>query len=119
MTLERTMLGSACVLTPKRNLTGGEETRLLAEAIDEVTASGVRKVVVDLGKISWANSMGLAGLQRARLLCNERDASLVLARVGTRIKNLLLTTRLVFLFDTFETIEEVVAERDEKSVSAS
>jgi anti-anti-sigma factor len=112
MTLERTMFGNVCVLTPKRNLTGGEETRLLADAINEVTANGVTKVVIDLGKISWANSMGLAGLQRARLACTDRDASLVLARVGTRIKNLMLTTRLVILFDTFETVEEAVAAQE-------
>jgi anti-anti-sigma factor len=106
------MLGNVCVLTPKRNLTGGEETRVLAQAIDEVTASGVTKVVVDLGKISWANSMGLAGLQRARLVCNDRNAWFVLARVGTRIKNLMLTTRLVILFDTFDTLEEAVAAQE-------
>ena len=109
MTLERTMLGGVCVLTPKRNLTGGEETRDLTNAVDEVTADGATKVVVDLGRISWVNSMGLASLQRVRLICSGRGIPFVLTCVGERIRNLMLTTRLVILFDTFETLEEALA----------
>ena len=109
MAIERAIIGSVCVLTPKKNLTGGEETRLLTAAVDDVTVGGVAEVVVDLGKITWVNSMGLAGLQRARLACASRDASFRLACVGGRIKNLLVTTRLVMLFDTFETLEEALA----------
>jgi anti-anti-sigma factor len=108
MTLDRSMRGDVCVLAPKKNLTGGEETRFLTDTIDQITAGGVTKVVIDLGKISWVNSMGLAGLQRARLICINRGASFRLARVGSRIRNLLLTTRLVILFDSFETLEEAV-----------
>ena len=107
--LERSIMGNTYLLTPKKNLTGGDETRILNEAIDEATADGATIVVVDLAKISWVNSMGLAGLQRARLACASRGASFRLACVGGRIKNLLLTTRLVILFDTFETLEEALA----------
>jgi anti-anti-sigma factor len=112
MTLDRSMIGDVCVLTPKRNLTGGEETRSLTGAIDETTRGGVAKVVVDLGKINWVNSMGLAGLQRARLTCVDRSASFALANVGGRIKNLMLTTRLVILFDTFETLDQALAAQE-------
>ncbi len=112
MTLERTMLGGVCVLTPKRNLTGGEETRDLTNAVDEVTAGGAAKVVIDLGRISWVNSMGLASLQRVRLICSGRDVPFAMACVGGRIKNLMLTTRLVILFDTYESVEEAVASHE-------
>lgn len=112
MTLDRSMIGDVCVLTPKRNLTGGDETRALTDAIEETVRSDVNKVVVDLGRISWVNSMGLAGMQRARLTCVHHDASLALANVGGRIKNLMLTTRLVILFDTFDSLEEAVAAQE-------
>ena len=115
MTYERSMINDVCVLTPKRNLTGGEETRFLTNAVDEVIAGGVTKVVIDLGKISWVNCMGLAGLQRARLACVNREAAFALANVGGRIKNLMLTTRLVILFDTFETLEEALAAQESTS----
>ncbi len=115
MTLERTMLGGVCVLTPKRNLTGGSETRDLTTAVDEATAGGATKVVIDLGRIDWVNSMGLASLQRIRLRCNEYAVPFALAHVGGRIKNLMLTTRLVILFDTYETLEEALAAQESPS----
>lgn len=109
MPLDRSMIGDVCVLAPKKNLTGGQETQLLTATVDEITAGGVHKVIVDLGKVAWVNSMGLAGLQRARLLCAGRGAAFTLAHVDDRIKNLLVTTRLVILFDSFNTVEEAIA----------
>jgi anti-anti-sigma factor len=106
------MINDVCVLTPKKNLTGGEETRALTDAVEEITVGGVTKVVIDFGKISWVNSMGLAGLQRARLACVSRGAAFALASVGGRIKNLMLTTRLVILFDTYETLDEALAAQE-------
>ncbi len=115
MTLERTMLAGVCVLTPKRNLTGGDETRELTHAVDEATIDGATKVIVDLARIEWVNSMGLAALQRIRLTCGSRGVPFRLACVGQRIKNLMLTTRLVILFDTFETLEEALASHESAS----
>jgi anti-sigma B factor antagonist len=112
MVFDRSMINDVCVLTPKKNLTGGDETRALTDAVEAVTAEGVSKLIIDLGKINWVNSMGLAGLQRARLACVNRGAAFALANVGGRIKNLMLTTRLVILFDTFETLDEALAAQE-------
>lgn len=116
MNLERTMVGGVCVLTPRRNLTGGNETRDLMDAVDEATSGVSTGIVIDLKRISWMNSMGLASLQRIRLTCSERGIPLTMSCVGQRIKNLMLTTRLVILFDTFETLEEALAAHDSSHV---
>ena len=109
MTIERTIQSGFHIIIPRRNLTGGEETDDLANAVRDAIASGADRVVVDLGRISWVNSMGLAALQRIRLACIEAGVSIGLARVAERIRNLMLTTRLVFLFDTYETLDGAVA----------
>lgn len=108
MTTERTIQNGVYVITPRRNLTGGGETYDLTDAVRDVIAAGATRVVVDLGRISWVNSMGLAALQRVRLTCIEGGVPIGLARVAERIRNLMLTTRLVFLFDTYETLDEAV-----------
>ena len=108
MTIERTILNGVLVITPRRNLTGGNETAELTGAVREAIESGATSVVIDLGRISWVNSMGLAALQRMRLTCVDRGVAIGLSRVGQRIRNLMLTTRLVFLFDTYETLDEAL-----------
>ena len=109
MTFDRANVGDVLVLTPKKNLVGKDETQELLAAIDEVAAKGNPKVVVDLGKINYVNSVGLGSLVRARTTCVNRQGSFRLARVGDRINAIFLVTKLVLIFDTFETVEEAVA----------
>jgi anti-sigma B factor antagonist len=109
MTFEHTTVGDVHVLTPKKNLLGQEETLSLVGVIDEVAGRGAPKIVVDLGKISWVNSTGLGSLVRMRTTCHNRGGWFKLARVGERINSILMVTKLVLVFDTFETVEEAVA----------
>jgi len=109
MTFDRTVVGDVTVLAPKKNLVGKDETQELLAAIDEVAAKGTPKVVVDLGKISYVNSVGLGSLVRARASCANRQGWFRLARVGDRINAIFLVTKLVLIFDTFETVEEAVS----------
>jgi len=114
MTFDRSVVGDVHVLTPKKNLMGREETQDLLAAIEEVAAKGTPKIVVDLGKISYLNSVGLGSLVRARTSCVNRQGWFRVARVGDRIGQIFLVTKLVLVFDTFDTIEEAIAGESKK-----
>lgn len=109
MKLDRSVAGDVHIFTPDKNLMGGSETEALLLAVDEVAAAGTPKIVFDLGKISYMNSTGLGSLVKANATCVNRQGWLRVARVGTRIKNLLLVTKLIFALDTYETVEEALA----------
>ena len=109
MTFEHTTIGDVHVLTPKKNLQGQDETLALTGVINEVASKGAPKIVVDFGKISWVNSIGLGSLVGMRTTCTNRGGWFRLARVGERINTILLVTKLVLIFDTYETVEEAVA----------
>ena len=109
MTFDTCIINDVHVLTPRKNLVGGDETTSLAVAVAELAANGVPRVVVDLGKIEWVNSLGIEGLLKARRTCVDRQGWFRLARVGQRIENILLITKLVLVFDTFETVEQAVS----------
>jgi anti-anti-sigma factor len=97
------------VLTPHRELMGGNETRELREAVEEILAAGVPKIVVDLGNISWMNSLGVASLVATHVSCIKRGGWLRVARVGRRIHDIFLVTHLVRILDTYDTVEEALA----------
>jgi anti-sigma B factor antagonist len=109
MSLDRSTVGDVHVLTPKKNLLGGQETQALLAAVDEVAGKGDPRIVVDLGKISYLNSVGLGSLVKANTSCINRQGWLRIARVGTKIKNLFIVTKLTFVFDTYDSVEEAVA----------
>ena len=108
MSLEIAVMDNVHVLTPIHNLAGGDETEELKAVVGTLSTAGVCRVVVDLGKISWVSSLGISGLIRARKTCIDRGGWLRLARAGDRIDNVILTSQLTTLFDTFDTIEEAV-----------
>lgn len=108
MTLEIEKRGEIHVLTPRRDLSGGDETRELERAIKEIVDQGPPQIVVDLGKVSYINSTGLGSLVAAHTSCKNREGWLRLARTGKRIKNLFLITKLAFVFETFESVDDAL-----------
>lgn len=107
MQLDKSVVDGVHVLTPKKDLMGGPETRDLEEAIEAVESESPR-VVVDLGRISFINSTGLGSLIAAHLRCQKRNGWLRIARPSRRIKNVFLITRLSFELNTFDSVEDAL-----------
>lgn len=108
MSLDIEKRGTVQVLTPKKDLSGGEETRELERAIQEIIQRETPQIVVDLGRVSYINSAGLGSLVAAHTSCRNRQGWMRLARTGKRIKNLFLITKLAFVFETFDSVDEAV-----------
>jgi anti-anti-sigma factor len=108
MNLERHVVGDIHVLTPRKGLMGGDETRELSSAIQEIVATPAPKIVVDLGKVSFLNSTGLGALVAGHVSCKNRQGWFRVARTTKRIDNLFLITKLAFVFETFDTVEEAL-----------
>ncbi|HEX6789938.1 MAG TPA: STAS domain-containing protein [Candidatus Krumholzibacteria bacterium] len=108
MTFEQKTVGDVLVLTPRKNLVGGDETNELLTAIERVAAAGPARVVMDLGEINFVSSLGVGLLRKASISCRESGGWLRLARIAKIIENTLLVTGLIIYFETFETVDEAV-----------
>jgi anti-sigma B factor antagonist len=108
MTLKSRRVGDDHVLTPTRGLVGGKETTELMAAADPIVAQGTPHIVVDLGEIDFVGSMGMSALVKIHTSCITRGGWLRLARISRRIHDALEITRLIMVFDTFDTIEEAI-----------
>ncbi|MFC1492757.1 STAS domain-containing protein, partial [candidate division KSB1 bacterium] len=69
---------------------------------------GIKKIVMDLGKVKWMNSTGLGALIESRRLITDKDGLLKLAAVAEKIKSLLIITQILNLFETYETADRAV-----------
>lgn len=108
MTLKKRQIGDVYVLTLQKDLRGGRETDDLSAAITEIVTTGVPKIVVDLGDITWMSSMGLSALARGYVSCKNRQGWLRLARMTKKIDDLFLITKFTLVFETFSTVEEAL-----------
>ncbi|NOY58799.1 MAG: STAS domain-containing protein [Calditrichaeota bacterium] len=108
MQIKDQMQGDVAIIELKGKLMGGSETMEIHEKVKELISKDVKKVVIDLGKVSWMNSTGLGALMGSMTSLRHVDGDLKLARVTEKVKSLFMVTKLITIFDTFESIDEAV-----------
>jgi anti-sigma B factor antagonist len=109
MALKEQMYGDVAVIELKGKLMGGPETNEIHMKIKELVSNGVKKVVADIGKVTWMNSTGLGALMGAMTSLRNANGDLKLAKITEKVESLFVITKLVTIFDTFDTVEQAVA----------
>ncbi|MBN1155677.1 STAS domain-containing protein [candidate division KSB1 bacterium] len=109
MTLKEKELGNITVLELSGKIMGGPDATSLNEKLHELIEKGKTKVVADLTKVSWMNSSGLGILIGGLTTMRNNNGDLKLANVTDRIQSLLMITKLITVFETFNTLDEAVA----------
>jgi anti-sigma B factor antagonist len=108
MAIKEKIEGDIALLTISGKLMGGNETKEITEKVKSLLDDGIRKIVMDLGKVKWMNSTGLGALIESRRLITEKEGVLKLAAVAEKIKSLLIITQILNLFETYETADRAV-----------
>lgn len=101
--------GSVTVIEPKGKITIGEGDVLLRDEITKLLAEGKKKLVLDLGGVSYMDSAGVGELVSVYTSVKNRGGELKLSCLTRKIKDLLAITQLMTIFDTYETTQEGIA----------
>jgi anti-sigma B factor antagonist len=97
------------VLMPKGKIMGGPDAGAVKERLHQLIDEGKKKVVVDLSGVSWMNSSGLGILIGGLTTMRNASGDLKLAGTTDKVQNLLMVTKLITIFDSYDTVEEAVA----------
>ncbi len=100
--------GDISVLTLKGKLMGGPETQAVHERIKELVEDKINKVVIDLGKVKWMNSSGLGMMMGALTTLKNANGELKLANVTDKVQSLFMITKLITIFQTYESVDEAI-----------
>jgi len=93
------------ILEPHGRLTI-ETTHYFRRAIARRIDQGWNRLIVDIQNIDYIDSAGLGALVYAYTSCKRRGTRLVLVRVFGKNRELLTLTRLLTVFDVYETTLE-------------
>lgn len=96
------------VLELDSKIMGGPDATAINDKLHELVESKRINVVADLAKVDWMNSSGLGILISGLTTIRNAGGDLKLAAVTERIKSLLMITKLLSIFDTFDTVEEAI-----------
>ena len=95
----------------------GEESKSLRILVKELLDTS-RQIVLDLGDVTHIDSGGLGTLVALYASARKAGGDIKLAHIGNHTRELLQITRLVTLFEVFDTVEDAIASF-EKAVAAT
>jgi anti-sigma B factor antagonist len=104
---ERTV-SDVTVLDLKGKMTLGEGDELLKDKINSMLASGKKKLVLNLEGVPYIDSAGLGEIVRTYTTVSRQGGSLKLLNLTKRIEDLLSITKLLTVFETFDTEAEAI-----------
>jgi anti-sigma B factor antagonist len=87
----------------------GEESNALREKVKSMVAEGKKKIVLNMDGITFIDSAGLGTLVAAHHSAKGQGSSLRLCHLGTKFQEVLQITKLMTIFDVYNTEAEAVA----------
>ncbi len=110
MQIQERMAGDVTVITVTGDITlnkGGDI--LLKDKINSLLQQGNKKVLLDLGAVSYVDSAGLGQLVHVHTTTTHHGGQLKLLNLSKRLTDLLVVTKLATVFDSYENEQEALA----------
>ncbi len=98
----------AVVIEISGNVMGGPEAAEFSEKIKSLIAEGKKKIVVDLADVKFMNSSGLGMMISGLTSVKNGGGAMKLACVTEKIHSLLMITKLISIFETYDSVDEAV-----------
>src|SRR5258707_13379780 len=97
------------VVTMDGRIVLGEESQALRQKLKSLIAEGNKKIILNMDNIKYIDSAGLGILIAAHVGAKLQGASLILSNLGTKFQEILQITKLVTVFQVFNTEAAAVA----------
>jgi len=108
MKIKTTEKYEAVVLELKGNVMGGDDTKEFNEVLHKLIDAGKTRIVLDLGGVKFMNSSGLGMLIGGLTTMKKAEGHLKLAKVTEKIESLLIITKLIKIFESFDSVDDAV-----------
>ena len=100
--------GGVVILELSGKIMGGPDATLLNDKLHELIEVDKTKIVANLKGVNWMNSSGLGILIGGLTTMRNSGGDLKLANITDRIQSLLMITKLLTVFESFDTIDQAI-----------
>ena len=101
--LNTRQVGDVSVIDVSGRITLGEGSSTLRDALRGLVAQGQKKILLNLGEVTYIDSSGIGELVSAFTSVTNGGGELKLLNLTKRVKDLLQITKLYTVFDVHET----------------
>jgi anti-sigma B factor antagonist len=108
--IEKRMAGDVMVLSLVGDMTiDGSEAVMVADKVRSEMVQGQTRFVLDLGHVRYIDSAGLGELIHTFAAVRNRGGAMKLANITKRVNELLILTRLLTVFECFDSEADAIA----------
>ena len=98
----------AVIIELKGNVMGGDDTKNFNDLLHKLIEDDKKQIVIDLSGVKFMNSSGLGMLIGGLTTVKKSNGQLKLACVTEKIESLLIITKLITIFESFDSVDEAV-----------
>ena len=102
MHIEERVVGDVTILDLKGKITLGEGDEALKDKINSLVLQDRRRILLNLGGVPYIDSAGLGEIVRTYTTVSRQGGHLKLVNLTKRITDLLSITKLLTIFETFD-----------------
>ena len=100
--------GAVTVLDLSGKITLGEDGNLLKDKLQSLLHQNKKNILFNLANVSYVDSAGLGAIVSAYTTVTREGGSLKLANVTKKLQDLLSITKLLTVFETFDSEDEAI-----------
>ena len=108
MQIEERVVDDVTILDLKGKMTLGEGDELLKDKIASLVSQEKKKILLNLEAVPYIDSAGLGEIVRTYTSISRQGGRLKLLNVSKRIQDLLVITKLITIFDSYDGEAEAV-----------
>ncbi len=108
MQLEERVVGEVTIIALSGRMIRNDHFGDLTQRVRDLVRAGRRKLVLDLGAVSYMDSMCLGEIIRGLVTMRKRGGALHLANLPERVRQLMTLVGLTSVFQVFESASDAV-----------
>ena len=109
LSIKERQAGDVTILDLSGKITIGEGSVQLREAVRKLLDEGKKKILLNLGDVSYVDSSGIGELVSSYTTTNNQGGQLKLLNLTKKIQDLLMITKLLTVFQTYDNEQDAVA----------
>lgn len=109
MQISERQAGDVTVLDLSGKLTMTDSGGRVKDRVNGLVTQGRKKIVLNLGAVSYMDSAGLGEIVACHTSATRDGGAIKLVNIGGRIKDLLVMTKLLTVFDCHDTEQDALS----------
>jgi anti-sigma B factor antagonist len=108
MQIDERQVGEVMILDLKGKITLGEGDEVLKDKINSLILQNKKRILLNLAEVPYIDSAGLGEIVRTYTTVSRQGGQLKLVNLTKRITDLLMITKLLTVFETFDAEPEAL-----------